>query len=323
LLVIALAFAGTTAHAQPSDRDVAAESLFREGRRLVKDGKLAEGCDKLEASERMADSVGTLLNLGDCREKTGQLATAWAMFLRAATAARAGGDATRETEARTRAHALEPRLSYLTISVPRQSEVDGLAIERDGAAVDPALWNQGVPIDAGAYEIRGRAPGHEPWSTRVEVQNGQKVSVEVPRFKQIRAMTAAVAPAAPLDAQPEPAAAASPPPPRHRLLSPLRDAALASAAVGLAGITVGVKLELDAKDLQRQADAICPATMCDDRRALSLNSSARHDAQVGDIVLGVAGAAVAAGAAMWLVGAPHISASVGSDRVSIALSGRF
>src|SRR6266850_4767204 len=76
-----------------------AETLFREGKRLLKEGKVSEACDKLAASERLESSTGALLNLGDCREKNGQLATAWAAFVKAATSAKLAHDK-REAEAR-------------------------------------------------------------------------------------------------------------------------------------------------------------------------------------------------------------------------------
>src|SRR6187549_3181233 len=69
-----------------------AEALFREGRRLIKEGKLDQGCAKLAASEKLESSVGTLLNLGDCREKLGQTATAWAAFRKAEAMAKRAGD---------------------------------------------------------------------------------------------------------------------------------------------------------------------------------------------------------------------------------------
>src|SRR5580704_996459 len=116
ILILALIAAPSPTFAQPKsgETSVAAETLFREGKRLMTDGKLAEACDKLAASDRIEESVGTLLNLADCREKNGQLATAWATFLRAASIARTAGDGAREAEARRRASVLEPQLAYLT-----------------------------------------------------------------------------------------------------------------------------------------------------------------------------------------------------------------
>ena len=58
-----------------SAQSAEAEVLFRDGKKLLKAGKLAAGCDKIEASERLESSVGTLLNLGDCRERLGRLAS--------------------------------------------------------------------------------------------------------------------------------------------------------------------------------------------------------------------------------------------------------
>ena len=85
--VIVIALAGLVldvgdVHAQ----NAAAEALFREGRTLIKQGNLKAGCDKLEASEKLESSVGTLLTLGDCREKLGKPASAWAAFRKAEAA---------------------------------------------------------------------------------------------------------------------------------------------------------------------------------------------------------------------------------------------
>src|SRR5689334_2197625 len=100
-----------------------AEALFREGRTLIKAGKLDAGCDKLEASEKIESSVGTLLNLGDCREEQGRTATAWAAFRKAeAMAKRAGGDNKRQSEAARRADKLEGSLATITIQVGAKSK---------------------------------------------------------------------------------------------------------------------------------------------------------------------------------------------------------
>src|SRR5262245_38802765 len=69
-------------------QSAAAERLFLDGRELIKQGRLAAGCAKLQASEELEPSVGTLLNLGDCRERLGQTASAWAAFRKAEAIAR-------------------------------------------------------------------------------------------------------------------------------------------------------------------------------------------------------------------------------------------
>src|SRR5262245_8732714 len=60
-----------------------AEALFRDGKRMMKDGKFAEACAAFEGSERVEHSIATVLSLADCREKNHQYASAWALFLQA------------------------------------------------------------------------------------------------------------------------------------------------------------------------------------------------------------------------------------------------
>jgi len=99
-------------------QNAGAEALFRDGRTLIKQGRLQEGCDKLEASEKLEASVGTLLNLGDCLEKLGKPASAWAAFREAESLAkRTGNDQKRQQEAKRRALKLEPDLANLTVQV--------------------------------------------------------------------------------------------------------------------------------------------------------------------------------------------------------------
>ena len=333
VLFAVLVSAGTS-FAQPGDT-VGAEALFREGKRLMKEGKLAEACDKLAASEHLDRSIGTLLNLADCREKNHQLATAWATFLEAASTARSAGDPAREAEARKRANALEAHLSYLTISVPDASKVDGLVIKRGDQLVDPALWNQGVPIDTGAYEISGQAPGHEPWSTRGQISGeAQRASVEVPRFKQLADMTKAVAkidpPKSAAPAESGDDETSDTPVVEHRTFTPLRYASATTAAVGVIALTGGIVVGLKARDLQHQSDAICPDATCSDARGLDLNNRARSDLMTSEILFGVGGAALVTATVLWFVGAPAETAErvsvvprVTAGEAGLAVVGRF
>src|SRR4051812_9331394 len=64
------------AHAQNAQ----AERLFDEGNKLMADGKLAQACTAFEASNRVEPRAGTLIRLGECREKNHQLASAWSAY---------------------------------------------------------------------------------------------------------------------------------------------------------------------------------------------------------------------------------------------------
>src|SRR5262245_35365409 len=80
-----------------------AESLFDRGLQLMRDGKYPEACSQLEQSQSIERGIGTLLYLGECYEKLGRTASAWATFREASSAARAEGQADRAKVGSTRA----------------------------------------------------------------------------------------------------------------------------------------------------------------------------------------------------------------------------
>jgi hypothetical protein len=185
LVCIAAAAAPATAHAQTNVAE--AEKLFNEGVALMDKKEYATACAKFEASQTLDPVPSTLLNLANCREKNGQLASAWGHFLQV----KMDTDGEKKwaqfnKTAIDRARKLEARVSYMTINVPDDNRVPGLEITRNGEPVPPEKWNQELPIDGGNYEIAGKAPGHETWSTTVTVENEKdRESVTVPKFKEV------------------------------------------------------------------------------------------------------------------------------------------
>jgi hypothetical protein len=146
--------------------------LFRDGRDLIKHGKLAAGCDKLAASERLESSVGTLLNLGDCRDKLGMTASAWAAFRKAEAMAKRSGDATRQAEASRRAAQVEPRRRTWDRSADR---VDGLVVRRVARSPTGA-WSTAADR-SGSTRSLPRCPA-VAWSTTVHL--GRRESSRCP-----------------------------------------------------------------------------------------------------------------------------------------------
>jgi hypothetical protein len=164
----------------PAAASPESDKLFREGRELLKAGKIAEACEAFADSQKLEAKVGTLLNLADCREKQGQTATAWSLFLEAkqlAVAQHAPREA--EAEAGKRALAIQARLSYLTITIARERQVDGLVIKRNGRAVDRAQWNTPVAVDPGDQVIEASAPKFISWSRTQALGVKQKATVVV------------------------------------------------------------------------------------------------------------------------------------------------
>lgn len=178
LVLGAIALAPSRGSAQSASAQ--AQSLFDEGRKQLKAGKLAEACAAFEASQKLDPAVTTLLNLADCREQSHQLASAWGLFIDANRMAKAAGNARLAGVATSHARKLEPRLSRLTISVPADRHVPGLAVLRGKDPVDPVSWNHALPIDGGSYTITARAPGREPWSTTRTIKvEGDAVTIEI------------------------------------------------------------------------------------------------------------------------------------------------
>jgi hypothetical protein len=284
VVVLAYFVVAPRAFAEPNPE---AEKLFRDGRKLIKDGKIAEACDAFSASSHMEPSVGTFLNLGDCRARLEQTASAWAAFVEAARLAHKLNDS-RSVEADKRSGELEPRLSYMTITVATKEP--GLEVARNGLVIDASVWSQSVPVDPGTYSITAKAPNHDPWTgTLVIKPDSDHESIAVP----------------PLHARPIPVAYAPTPP----MFTPKRKAAVAVAGVGVAAGVVGIVLTLQARSLEDEALAQCPdGKTCHDQDASDKSRRALSRANLATYIGGAGVALIGAGVVLWFVGRPHESA---------------
>src|SRR5688572_14112375 len=84
-LLVALVFAaisGSSGAAWARD-PAAAEALYRAGRDAAKKGDWDSACAKFAESQRLDPAPGTLLNLADCEERRGLIASAWTHYVEA------------------------------------------------------------------------------------------------------------------------------------------------------------------------------------------------------------------------------------------------
>jgi hypothetical protein len=168
-LILGVTIATRPCHADETPDKAAAEALYQLGQQLLKAGDFNNACPKLEASNSLDPGVGTLLLLGDCQEKLGKLASAWATFREAAELATSRNDPERTRIADLRAAALKPRLINVIFKVDPGNDVAGFELRRNAAVVSKGSWGVALPTDSGRYEIAASAPDREPWRATVDV----------------------------------------------------------------------------------------------------------------------------------------------------------
>ena len=194
VVAVGLGGAATRATAQPASAE--AETLFRQGRELLAAGKLEQACGAFESSQKLAPAPTTQLNLADCREKLGQLATAWGVFVEVGREVRDAKDASSKKLAKvaaTHAAKLEPRLSKLTIKIAQDRQLAGLEIHRGADVVDSGAWNVTLPVDGGTYVISAHAPNHDDWSANITIKaEHDDQTVEIPMLPAAKVIPVAV-----------------------------------------------------------------------------------------------------------------------------------
>lgn len=268
IAVISVAFGLLLDVGRAYAQSATAEGLFTEGNKLMTLDKFVEACAAFEASSRVEARAGALLRLGDCREQNQQLASAWSAYRDARSLAT---DLRKRQYATAKITALEKRLSYMTVVVSGQSQIPGLALTRNGAPFDLALWNRTLPVDGGDYVITAQAPGYDTWENVVHASMADaRLSVDVPILTKTR---------------PHPLASS-------KMSSTAVSLIVGAGALALLGSGLGFELWAESRDDAANTE------MASQQRRDSLYNSANTNRHVAE---GFAMGGLAAGvAAVWL-----------------------
>jgi hypothetical protein len=294
LLLAAPALAG--------DHDsVLAETLFREGRQAVDAGDLKGACDKFAHSYRLDPAPGTLLNLGDCEERLGKLASAWVHFIQLHDVLAPADD--RRALAQSRADAVSVRLPRVRV-VLAKSTPEGARVLRDGAPLDSAAIGMLVPVDPGSHVLVVHVDGRRDRETKITVAEAEKRDVTLEAGALL----------------PPPVVAL--PPPEHHGLGGRRVVAVVVAGAGVLALGAGFVTGGVALGTQSQSNKTCNSGVCSDQTGVDLHEQAKTQALVADVLLGVGVVALAAGAVLWFTGKPA-TAAVGLAPNGIVLRGVF
>ncbi len=296
LACASLSLASSPVRADSGAEAALAEKAFLDGRALLKDGRVAEACEKFAESRRYENAAGTLLNLAMCYERLGRTASAWAAYRELLPMAQRAGDEARAAHARARIDELANAWPRLLVRWPAAAATgdEGAATRPtlllDGAPIPPSSGPSELPLDPGKHRLELRRGGVREWVTEIEAPPRNAV-IEVPlRDKVQSAHTPAPAPA-------------------------VRTASWVVGATGLAatlaGALVAVASRVRYDDARRDhcGDGAC------DAEGLSGIRDARRLAD-GATVLTIYGVAATLGAVgVWLAlpkGAPDVRVGLGS-----------
>lgn len=291
------------AHAQDEPRKIspgdaaAAETLFEEGRRLMAKGDHAQACPKFVESYRLDPALGSLLNAATCHKAEGKTATAWSEFKDAEQQARRAGDTKRQKFAADKAAELEPSLPRMIITILEPPP--GTKVARDGLLLGEASLNTPLPVDPGEHTIRVEAPGFVTWETTVEAFAGKRASVVVPDLER--------APEAPPASEGSDGGGATTPDAPIPAGGDYRTVGLVVGGVGVASLAIGAVFAGLYFSAAGDCEGDSPEQNCPADDPIRDDMATRGT--ISGITLVAGGAAVVAGALVYLTSTPSPAAA--------------
>jgi hypothetical protein len=220
-------------------------------------GKVNEACDKFVQSQELDPSPGTLLNLGACHKRQGDLLRSKADFEHAAAMALEHPDPARRRAwseaAEKELEVLKPRIPALELKLAAPGTA---SLFLDGAALHEPLPATGTSVNPGTHRVEARAPGHLPWQRDFRIAEGEVIEVEVP----------ALLPEATPEVLPPPEPRASEPPSRlSAWIAFGASGALLGGGVATGLLARGAESELEQKctepDPARPGGVICDPSL--------------------------------------------------------------
>jgi hypothetical protein len=298
LLITASGLGVSCPRVAQAQNPAAAEALFDQARAAMAAGSYDIACARFKDSDKLDPAVGTRFNLADCEERRGRVATAWSLFR--GVLSELAEDDDRRPIAQERAHALEPRMPYLTMSRTADTP-PGVRVRIDGVELGEASFGVALPMDPGAHELVLLLPdGGESQRSSFALREGEHSDLPI----RPPGSPAPMKPAGQGPAADEP-------------FSPggsQRKWAYVAGSVGVAGVAFGAVTGIVTLSKKSTANA-----NCDDKRhvcnqaGIDANESGKTFAALSGLGLGVGVVGLAAGAYLWLTDAPAAPATAHSS----------
>lgn len=284
------------------------QRLFREGREAMDRGEVDTACAKFAASHAAEGAVGPLLNLANCEEKRGRIASALEAWRRARSMTRDDQVEQRRLAAE-RIAALEPRVPTLVLR-PGRAAPESMRVTLD----DAVLEVDGVAraLNPGTRRLEVAAAGRATATRELEVSEGDRLDLVVEP-----------GPASP-------AGAPAPPPPIDDDSGPppLLIGGIVAGGVGVLGLGVFAVTGLMAIDAQATLeeacgeDHLCPAGDTAGRDAADRGESLVVPNAVG-LGVGITGLATSAALLFFHLSADDAATTFAPRPSGAAFGGRF
>jgi tetratricopeptide (TPR) repeat protein len=302
--VIALA---TPAHANNREK---ADTLFKQGKKLMSDKRYADACESFENSQKLDPTIGTQLNIARCYEEWGKLASAYTAYIAAERMAIDAKD-DRAPKIRELLDALEPNVPKLTLHAP--SGARDVVATLDGERV--ATLGEVMLVDPGPHTIEWSSGGGAKQRRTVPIDRGSEseVTLDAPVVgnpnrrdtKRLRTDPAAPAPGR-----------------TQRMVG------IGLGGAGIVAIGVSSYMTLSARsDYNDALDMHCGGMKNNcDMTGLEVTRDARSTANKATVVFLVGAALVGGGAALYFL-APkrdsgvYVAPAMSSESVGVVLGG--
>lgn len=158
-----------------------AEEAFRQGRKAMDAGDIKTACEKFQESQKLEPAPGTLLNLADCEERAGRVVQASEHYRLAASGF--GKTDQRRAFALDKASTTSLRIAKVTFKPDPALPADATVHVGDTVF---RKFGEELPFDPGPLTVTVEAKGHDPKTTRLELEAGRKIEVVLEVGPEVR-----------------------------------------------------------------------------------------------------------------------------------------
>lgn len=271
LLISTPALAQSKTGQTQADINARADDFFRKGREEQDRGNCNKALEHFRESHALKPGRGTLLNMGLCEKKLGQLAKAL-MHLEELLPQLPSGDDRRQI-VRDALAEIKPKVPYLRI-VLRADSPAGTIVTYDKAELVPTMIGTDMPVDPGKHVVVVEAPGLPDRKYDIVMEEGKKQTLQVePGVKGGEAS----------DIKTNTAESAS---------NPKRTAGFVVGGVGIASLITGVITGGMAASAYGDAEKACPSHKGCSPQAIDTANSGRTLSVVNTVTLALGVVAV-------------------------------